>query len=218
MDGPQKWKRTLKSGYFRRKVHVYQNTNPSATFNSVDTEKDTELGLGSESTFSINVVPEPPSDESGESSSDTAAQDYSSGDYSPDEELNLFSDTLNLEANQEASGRSSCQVESLTVFLRNWSLQYNISHQALKPLLQKLNNYERTLPESPRLLLRTPRINPTIIDFAGGQYWHQGLGNFHVQKYVKFEVLFNYFYYRILSSYVLPRINRAVIGGNQHQY
>ncbi|XP_065080789.1 uncharacterized protein LOC135703464 [Ochlerotatus camptorhynchus] len=121
-------------------------------------------------------------EESDGSSSQPAPQDDSLENYSPDEvsdeELNLCSDTSYLETtHQEDSDENNCQVVNLATFLRNWSMQYNISQQALKPLLHKMNNYDRTLPECPRRLLRTPRINPTIIDIEGGQYWHQGLEN-----------------------------------------
>ncbi|XP_065094440.1 uncharacterized protein LOC135714965 [Ochlerotatus camptorhynchus] len=67
--------------------------------------------------------------------------------------------------------------KSLSTFPRNWSLEFNISQNAMKPLMQKLSQYDRTLPNSPRRLLRTPRTKPTIINLEGGEYWHQGVGN-----------------------------------------
>lgn len=66
--------------------------------------------------------------------------------------------------------------ENLTTFLRDWSMQYNIRQQALKPLLQKLNQLDPTLPTDPRRLLNTPRDKPSIIAIDGGEYWHQGIG------------------------------------------
>ncbi|XP_065088016.1 uncharacterized protein LOC135709552 [Ochlerotatus camptorhynchus] len=181
MDGPQKWKKTLKSGHFRRKVHVYRNINVSDVPNATEIEQPNELG--SESALFVCAVPERPTnsadEETDEGNSQTASLDNSLTDYSPDEdseeEWNHLSDASYVEASQEEQAEHSSQAENLTSFLRNWSTQFNISQQALKPLLQKLNNYDRTLPESPRRLLRTPRINPTIIDIEGGQYWHQGL-------------------------------------------
>lgn len=219
MDVPKKWKNTLKSGNFRRKVHSYQNINPSDTSNPKETEEAAELGFGSRSTFSVFAVPEASDeDESDGSSSQATSQNISLGDYSPDEvsdpELNLSSDLSFLQADQDEPNENNCQVENLATFLRNWSMEYNISQQALKPLLQKLSNYDRTLPECPRRLLRTPRVNPTIIDIEGGQYWHQGLGKFfHISTYVIHYLSFNYFC-RKLSSYVLLGINRAITGGN----
>ncbi|XP_055539699.1 uncharacterized protein LOC129726711 [Wyeomyia smithii] len=66
---------------------------------------------------------------------------------------------------------------SLGAFRKNWSINYNISQQALKPLLHKLISYDRTLPEDPKRFLRTPRTVANVIDIQGGQYWHQGLEN-----------------------------------------
>lgn len=48
--------------------------------------------------------------------------------------------------------------------------------QAMKPLLQKLNQLDSTLPRDPRRLLYTPRIKPSITAIDGGVYWHQGIG------------------------------------------
>lgn len=189
MDASQKWKTTLKSENFRRKVHMYIN-------NATGLEQAHNLQFTS--TFPVVMVPEPEpepatesaDEESNYGSSVTASQDNSFGDYSPDDsdaEWKLLCDTPHQDINKEEATEQSGHEENLASFLRNWSLQYNISQQALKPLLQRLNNYERTLPESPRQLLRTPRIVPDIIDIEGGQYWHQGLGKLYyiITRYTK---------------------------------
>lgn len=187
MDAPQKWRKTLKSGSFRRKVHVYQNKSFSETPHTTETVQDNELEP--EPGSSALAAPDQPRtslDDNELYDDSSASHDNSLGDYSPDEdsdaEWNHLHDTSLLEANEDESNEKSDNEENLASFLRDWSMQFNISQQALKPLLQKLNTYDRTLPESPRRLLRTPRMIPDIIDIEGGQYWHQGLGKFYCFK------------------------------------
>lgn len=64
----------------------------------------------------------------------------------------------------------------LTSFIQDWILKFKIGHNALKPLLCRLVEYDRTLPIDPRRLLDTPREPAKIEVIQGGQYWHNGLG------------------------------------------
>ncbi|EAT41115.1 AAEL007210-PA [Aedes aegypti] len=64
---------------------------------------------------------------------------------------------------------------NLEMFLNKWSIDYRISHRALKPLLQKLNEHHPQLPVDPRRLLSTPRNKPKILTIEGGYYWHHSI-------------------------------------------
>lgn len=86
----------------------------------------------------------------------------SDGYYSPDEGCDDYAD--------------DDDDSDLTSFLQKWSLDFNITHAALKPLLTKLSQYDRMLPEDPRRLLATPRDLIKVCEIEGGKYWHQGLG------------------------------------------
>lgn len=79
--------------------------------------------------------------------------------------------------NETASAirNESCE-QDLGTFLRDWSIKYNITHQALKPLLEKLAEYHRQLPVDPRRLLKTPRKTTVVESIDGGSYWHNSIG------------------------------------------
>lgn len=58
--------------------------------------------------------------------------------------------------------------------IHNWALKHNVTHVALKDLLQILNKTTPNLPTDPRTLLGTPRaITTTLVE--SGEYWHNGL-------------------------------------------
>lgn len=65
----------------------------------------------------------------------------------------------------------------LRIDLAAWSMQHNISHNALKDLIAIINKAsgKELLPKDPRTLLQTPRT--VKIDSIGTdqQYWHNGL-------------------------------------------
>lgn len=59
--------------------------------------------------------------------------------------------------------------------LREWAVSKNISQEALKDLLNVINQrYPGTVPVDPRTLLQTPR-NIVIKEIEGGEYWYNGL-------------------------------------------
>lgn len=62
--------------------------------------------------------------------------------------------------------------------LRTWALNHNITHTALKDLLQliKVQYCDKTLPLDPRTLLDTPQnTGKSCSTIAGGKYWHHGI-------------------------------------------
>jgi len=73
-------------------------------------------------------------------------------------------DAVNDESAQDTWDESKSDYDileenNLKKFLSNWSVQYNIPHVALKPLLRKLKRYpvHANLPSDPRSLLSTHR-------------------------------------------------------------
>lgn len=59
--------------------------------------------------------------------------------------------------------------------ISQWAIRKNISHSALKDLMEIVNErIPGVLPIDPRTLLKTPKA--TIVkNIDGGEYWHQGL-------------------------------------------
>lgn len=88
-------------------------------------------------------------------------------------------------------------VESNVQLLRQWALNFNIPHTALKALLGVLHKMNiENIPNDPRILLETPR-KITIEPMGNGQYWHGGLGNamteiFKLNQHFPDEVLLNF--------------------------
>lgn len=62
--------------------------------------------------------------------------------------------------------------------IKEWSVRHNITHRALKDLLQimRLQYNDKRLPADPRTILDTPQdIGKSCVEMAGGKYWHFGL-------------------------------------------
>ncbi|EDS39346.1 conserved hypothetical protein [Culex quinquefasciatus] len=180
MASDEKFKKFLKSGTFSRWTQKYQTRE--AEFTTRETAGSVSSG---------QPVPEPAhvdvpgfefeadqADVSGpefldqNEESDFDLEYWSPEEYSSDEDQEgQFYEDVQSEMEEEHA-----QPESLTTFMRNWSLEFNIPHQALQPLLQRLHQIDSSLPESPRRLLQTPRTKATIVEIEGGKYWHQGFG------------------------------------------
>lgn len=178
MDSCDKFKKFLRSGSFRRIVSKYQ------------------LATTTESPSDATRVPGSGPSASGDSQpevlysgrfQDVDQPDYDS-DGNPAEEEDYYSpDETDSESEEEEEkvpdvpiGLNESKIEpqlSLGSFLRDWSVQYNISQQALGPLLIRMNELDKTVPVSPRQLLKTPRKKAAIVEIEGGRYWHNGLGN-----------------------------------------
>lgn len=83
--------------------------------------------------------------------------------------------------NPASSGKQSPQV-----LLRNWALSHEISHIALKELLDILrSNYDDTLPVDPRTLCKTPvGLSHHIEKLGAGDYYHFGL-KYVIQQFLE---------------------------------
>lgn len=83
--------------------------------------------------------------------------------------------------NSASSGKQSPQV-----LLRNWALSHEITHSALKELLDILrSNYDDTLPVDPRTLCKTPvGLSHHIEKLGGGDYYHFGL-RYVIQQFLE---------------------------------
>ncbi|XP_012555203.2 uncharacterized protein LOC101239790 [Hydra vulgaris] len=99
-------------------------------------------------------------------------------------DLNFANDNVNdidSEENNYVSSSSDNQDENfdgeINNILRDWSLQYKITHVALASLLCILKPYFPTLPQHPRTLLKTPTIFEVKKLKSGGDYCHIGLEN-----------------------------------------
>lgn len=65
------------------------------------------------------------------------------------------------------------------ILIRDWALKHQISHSALKELLNILKSqYDKQLPSDPRTLCNTPSdLSDKIKQACGGEYFHFGLEN-----------------------------------------
>ncbi|XP_036138680.1 uncharacterized protein LOC118644365 [Monomorium pharaonis] len=98
----------------------------------------------------------------------TADEDHRINEVNED----LAQDTLT----EDESDDNIRERDNLKEFLANWSVQFNISHVALKSLLKKLKEYpvHENLPLDPRSLLSTPR-NIKIRNVLPEKYCHVSL-------------------------------------------
>lgn len=177
MNPEDKFKKFLKSGTFSRWTHKYQaravddareasGSVPPAQPEAEGAQQAPASGIEFEAALEpyqheIEVGPD---------------AEFELGYWSPeenssdDEDEYVYEDDVGIDEEHP-------EPESLTTFMRNWSLEFNISHQALQPLLHRLHQMDNTLPENPRRLLQTPRKKAEIVEIDGGKYWHQGFGN-----------------------------------------
>lgn len=122
-------------------------------------------------------------DDDPQTSNEDDSSTFSDGYYSPDEGCQ----------DEDGADEESDSTLDLTSFMQKWSLDFNITHAALKPLLTRLSQYDHMLPEDPRRLLETPRSNVSVCDIQGGQYWHRGLGEckiiMSIKPYFKMNLL-----------------------------
>lgn len=187
MDSFEKWRKTLKSGNYRRKVNNYRKLRTGCEYEYLNNKVCESVPSSFQEDFSDEQVTSSYTEDlpalfnldEHSSDDDLDVQNECIEEYSPDE----ASDSELQDAENRGIAQDDVWIEadtyedkSLSTFLRNWSLEFNISQNAMKPLMQKLAQYDRTLPNSPRRLLRTPRTKPTIINIEGGEYWHQGVG------------------------------------------
>lgn len=101
-----------------------------------------------------------------------------------DQEIDEVNEERAQDTSNESENNDILERDNLKEFLSNWSVQFNISHVALKSLLWKLKQYpiHANLPSDPRSLLSTPRSTKIRI-VSPGKYCHVGLS-----KGIKFVV------------------------------
>lgn len=101
------------------------------------------------------------------------------------------------------NGDDSCysfqhsKIELLPEFLKNWALEYRITHRALNSLLKILISVGVPCQaKDSRSLLKTPRTL-SIPETSGGKYWYAGIGKnirlifAHLNKDMNIKLDFN---------------------------
>lgn len=171
MDGSQIWQKFLKSGSYRRKLAKYEQlllddgNLPSTSYTVSENNGENDGTIDS----SANDY---------KAASGTVALDLGFDDSDVLEVHGALEESFDYSPAGSSDSEQDCtdDNETLTTFIQKWSLEYNVSHSALKPLLNRLSTIDRCLPTDPRRLLKTPRKEPNLIQIGGGQYWHRGLG------------------------------------------
>lgn len=191
----EKWKTFLKSGSFRRRVYKYRSIIPGTNVKNRNAVRKTSIKHQTHGhTQSSHLTPFPSTANQTECLPEWPHYEISQMKEFHGSEL-AFGEQLNPSgveeypktASQNETLRQCLETiselrakgykdQDLETFLRNWSIEYRISHQALKPLLQKLSEGHAQLPTDPRRLLRTPRSKPLIHNIEGGYYWHHSIG------------------------------------------
>lgn len=94
-----------------------------------------------------------------------------------DIEEDFFYYPLSSENEDECDDRSETEEKpDVRDFLRNWAEDFNITHAALKRLLQCFSKHHE-LPLDPRTLMETPASLKDIIPMGSGEYYYFGLLN-----------------------------------------
>lgn len=93
---------------------------------------------------------------------------------------NGHSDDTSEENNEDPAVQvfTGSEEKDINISMKSWSLRHNITHRALKDLLQIMRHQynDQRLPADPRTLLDTPQSTGKLcIEMAGGKYWHFGL-------------------------------------------
>ena len=95
--------------------------------------------------------------------------DYVASAYSTHDESGVSADNT-------SDSDSDLDEINLADELAEWAIQYNISHTALKGLLQLLRKRYPDLPKDPRTVLQTCTV-VAAQNVAGGSYYHFGIHN-----------------------------------------
>lgn len=188
MENSRTWEKLVKSGSYNRSLKKYVDIRlPEPEENVLQMESAETMPNDSKPSSKPSREDPSPLDFRNESNNNfNPFVDWDEQQSEPDEVscsayddyYSLDGDSIGYADNCEANlslNQDSVELD-LTAFLQNWSLEHNIPHSALKPLLSRLSQYDRTLPEDPRRLLDTPRNPANIVEIQGGQYWHQVLG------------------------------------------
>lgn len=202
-DSPKKWKTFLKSGHFKRKINKYLSITPEVIRRGKIRfpEKHGQHKRKQQQSCVDVVVEKSPEPRIEDSLLTIDRPECEFGRLSYDDGLDstITSEALSVpkstpsgshqqEPSHEISHTAKDNDELIGVnydvykdmelepFMKEWSIDYRIAHQALKPLLHKLNEYHPQLPVDPRRLLNTPRRKPQMYAIEGGNYWHHNLG------------------------------------------
>ncbi|XP_035707120.1 uncharacterized protein LOC118435320 [Folsomia candida] len=89
--------------------------------------------------------------------------------------------TLSSDFSDEASIEVNETVTPLDLSLREWVLQHNIKHAALRDLLKIMNNAGHKFPNDPRTLMRTPKCIQ-VTQVSGGQFVYLGIENYLISR------------------------------------
>lgn len=151
-----KWKRFKKSGSYKRKVKkTYKEMLTAVSTDFFNLTGEDRIANSSEGSGQDNCS----------TTLDGRGSDYEStkslSDIESDNQEELSDYKKNLELRHS---------------IKNWALDFNISHAALNSLLEILNmRIDNVLPKDARTLLDTNRENLHISISAPGRYWHNGL-------------------------------------------
>lgn len=164
-----RWKRIKRSGGFRRKVNkMYSRLKVSTSATALNTGEEGSKNIreGSEENIhASNDISEPSNSSPSENSSNYHDSDLDSND----------SDRPNFETSSESENNENLNDEFLCNF-KEWALQFNISHDALKKLSTILNKrIPNLMPKDPRTILKTNTSKINVFAVNSGLYWHNGL-------------------------------------------
>lgn len=185
------------SGSFRRKVTKYKNISTNDAVVNINLSNIDGVRIEQNGSFSFVTD----RDILNTNCHSNIRNEFENENNDSKTEMDWTYDGIQEHSPDEISGNeleildSDDNARNLQAFLRNWSIQYNITQQAMKPLLEKLQQFDRLLPTEPRRLMRTPRSGPSVRDIGGGQYWHQGIGRgMHLQSLLSLDT-FRFFYF-----------------------
>lgn len=193
-----KWSRQRRQkrkyeGYLREDVPVAASTSdrPSASsLTATGEDESSRYRPASKNSGSANVERGVAAGSvRGSEEIDVAAESHSGSDDSVEHEIiSSFSGTSNTSDSSDSEIETdgdqpvtraldkSTDTQSL---IRDWAIKHQITHSALRELLEVLKNrYDSDLPSDPRTLCRTPsHLSSQIKKKCGGEYYHFGLKN-----------------------------------------
>ena len=162
------------------------NARGSCSNTGIEASGDQDLQTESGNSTLIGSDSEVDSDGSSDrADSEISQQSQSSGsehdDDLPHDIENYFEQRNILSDSDMESDSCNEDIGALSDKLRDWAVNCQIPNSALSELLSILRIYHQDLPKDPRTLLKT-KVNYTIIDKCGGQYYYFGIeSNLNIQ-------------------------------------
>lgn len=186
-----KWKNVKRSGAFRRKVKkTLLKMRSSANFIepnllSLRESSTNHIGYILRGSVGLNFTSNDEHGRNFESEPSTSqiniSDDSEPVNVSNISDLNSDSDcsetSSGTENNDNSSGDDGIDYDDNFQFhLKEWAIEFNISHDALRGLATILNKkIPYVLPKDPRTLLKTDTKPIVLIPVGSGNYWHKGL-------------------------------------------